>query len=132
VTLSIIGLLVVLGTFYESCRLMLNKPINVKDSLPARALHCFSAINNGRKLLSTKSSGSDNLSCVHGIRFLSTTWVIMGHTWNFSEFQPNVSRFLLIQVCAFGYNRETFNSKSLNFSSFDEIGRTPINGKCKE
>lgn len=24
---------------------------------------------------------SDNLGCVHGIRVISTTWVVMGHTW---------------------------------------------------
>ncbi|XP_015913387.1 nose resistant to fluoxetine protein 6-like [Parasteatoda tepidariorum] len=41
---------------------------------------CFSMIENGRKILKTKSSG-DQLLSIHGIRFLSLTWVILGHTY---------------------------------------------------
>lgn len=41
---------------------------------------CFSAIENGRKVLSTKAIPSD-LSCLHGIRALSATWIILLHTY---------------------------------------------------
>lgn len=45
-------------------------------------LDCFSAVKNGEKLLSMKrSADSGDLACLHGIRFLSTCWVVIGHTW---------------------------------------------------
>lgn len=46
-------------------------------------LHCFSALSNGRKLLSLSGgsdSSSDNLSCLNGIRFVTTFWLICVHT----------------------------------------------------
>ncbi|GFX14324.1 nose resistant to fluoxetine protein 6 [Trichonephila clavipes] len=39
-------------------------------------------ITNFKRLISTKSS-SDNLKCIHGLRFLSITWVVMGHSYFF-------------------------------------------------
>ncbi|XP_046562219.1 nose resistant to fluoxetine protein 6-like [Haliotis rubra] len=42
----------------------------------------FSVYTNGSKLLSTKQS-SDSLRAVHGIRFISMSWVILGHTYFF-------------------------------------------------
>jgi len=46
-------------------------------------LLCFSFYTNGVKLLSATKS-SESLGCVHGIRFISMTWVILGHTLVFS------------------------------------------------
>lgn len=54
---------------------------SASDNAAVSVLHCFSALNNGRKVLSLKSAGSDNLSSLHGIRFFSTCWVVLGHTW---------------------------------------------------
>ncbi|GIY74671.1 nose resistant to fluoxetine protein 6 [Caerostris extrusa] len=45
-----------------------------------RILLCFSAIENGQKILNTNTS-EGQLRSVHGIRFLSLTWVILGHTY---------------------------------------------------
>ena len=38
----------------------------------------FSVYTNGAKLL--RGSQTQDLGCLHGIRFLSMTWVILGHT----------------------------------------------------
>lgn len=40
-------------------------------------------MRNLRKLVSTKSNG-DELNCIHGIRFVTMVWIIIGHTleWN--------------------------------------------------
>ncbi|XP_064631137.1 nose resistant to fluoxetine protein 6-like [Lineus longissimus] len=64
-------------------------------SLPSRLLIAFSAYTNGKKLLSTDQP-DDTLPVLHGIRFLSMTWIISGHAlfWvlitggydNFKEF----------------------------------------------
>ncbi|XP_078685733.1 nose resistant to fluoxetine protein 6-like [Branchiostoma floridae x Branchiostoma belcheri] len=47
-----------------------------------KLLLAFSVRTNTRKLLSTRES-PDSLGCLHGIRFLSMTWVILGHTFGF-------------------------------------------------
>ncbi|KAL8613989.1 hypothetical protein ACOMHN_023224 [Nucella lapillus] len=40
----------------------------------------FSVWTNGSKLLGTDQP-SGSLTCVHGVRFLSMSWVVLGHTW---------------------------------------------------
>ena len=91
---------------HEAWRLYMEQPIDVKrDNLAVRYLHCFSVINNGKKLLSTKAPPG-NLACLNGLRkiwikkwtnfvfgkylirwfsfvgVLSTTWVVMGHSYS--------------------------------------------------
>ncbi|OQV21128.1 Nose resistant to fluoxetine protein 6 [Hypsibius exemplaris] len=46
-------------------------------------LMVFSIYTNTQKLLSV-SSNDQSLTCIHGIRFLSMTWVVLGHTYGFS------------------------------------------------
>ena len=45
-----------------------------------KILLCFSALENGRKILSSKAIASD-LPCLHGIRVLSATWIMLLHTY---------------------------------------------------
>ena len=42
-------------------------------------LLCFSVIANGEKILNTKQAPG-NIAAINGIRTISTTWVILGHT----------------------------------------------------
>ncbi|XP_032794863.2 nose resistant to fluoxetine protein 6 [Daphnia magna] len=83
VVLSSLGLLVVMATVHDAWRMILNEPFDSKkDGHVINVLHCFSALTNGRRLLSMKSTKSpSNLACVHGIRVLSTCWVVIGHSW---------------------------------------------------
>ncbi|XP_033609915.1 nose resistant to fluoxetine protein 6-like [Cryptotermes secundus] len=53
-------------------------------------LLAFSVYSNGKKLLSTKSSG-DTLQAVHGIRFITICWVILGHRYKEDSEAPNIS-----------------------------------------
>ncbi|GAB1602635.1 nose resistant to fluoxetine protein 6-like [Argonauta hians] len=46
----------------------------------SKLLQCFSVYHNGSKLLNT-DQGVATLTCIHGIRFLSMTWVLLGHTY---------------------------------------------------
>lgn len=83
VVLSLLGLVVVAATIHDAWRMLMDEPFeSQKDGPIVSYVHCFSALTNGRKLLSMKVSKSPtNLSCVHGIRVLSTLWVVIGHTW---------------------------------------------------
>ena len=48
-----------------------------------RLLMCFSVLYNTSRLLTVRSTGDTTLDAVHGVRFLSMTWVILGHTFFF-------------------------------------------------
>ncbi|XP_061188236.1 nose resistant to fluoxetine protein 6-like [Saccostrea echinata] len=50
-----------------------------KKNIITRILLAFSVYSNGKKILST-SQPKGTLSAVNGIRFLSMSWVILGHT----------------------------------------------------
>ncbi|CAC5392295.1 unnamed protein product [Mytilus coruscus] len=52
-----------------------NQPGLIGDLLLA-----FSVYTNGAKLFNTKQN-KDILTCINGIRFISMTWVILGHTY---------------------------------------------------
>ncbi|KAK3086996.1 hypothetical protein FSP39_000145 [Pinctada imbricata] len=53
-------------------------PQPLQLGLLERVLLAFSVYTNGKKLLSAKKSAG-SLSALHGIRFLSMSWVILGH-----------------------------------------------------
>lgn len=55
--------------------------------LPMQYFMAFSLYTNTKKWLTTRSSG-DDLGCLHGIRTISTTWVILAHTWYMVTFIP--------------------------------------------
>lgn len=55
-------------------------------------LHCFSARKNSRALLSIKvNSSTDNLSCLHGIRFICMFILIAFHSQ--LKFSSNIYNF---------------------------------------
>ncbi|XP_066292100.1 nose resistant to fluoxetine protein 6-like [Branchiostoma lanceolatum] len=56
-----------------------------KEGVTGRLLLCFSLYTNIGKLLSTKQAPG-SIKCLHGIRFISLTWVILGHTYLIAEY----------------------------------------------
>lgn len=48
---------------------------------PLKLLHCFSAIHNGRKIMSLKKLSLESIKCIHGLRFISIAWIILVHTY---------------------------------------------------
>lgn len=81
-------LIILSATIHESWRMCKGVYFDLReDNKAISALHCFSVLNNGRKVISMKptktSSDNDNLDCLHGIRVLATCWVVIGHTWDY-------------------------------------------------
>ncbi|PVD22479.1 hypothetical protein C0Q70_18293 [Pomacea canaliculata] len=66
-------------------------------------LVAFSIYTNGSKLLSTHQPPG-SFTCIHGIRFLSMTWVVLGHSFLFP---------LSVAVCL----------KQSHFTSAENVGR---------
>lgn len=50
---------------------------------PMKCLLAFSAYTNGLKLVNMKPSSEHELGCIHGIRLLSMSWVLLGHSFGF-------------------------------------------------
>ena len=58
----------------------------------------FSVYTNGAKLLSTEQTAG-SLTCVHGVRFLSMTWVVLGHCFIMPAGAACEHCLLLILLC---------------------------------
>jgi hypothetical protein len=52
---------------------------------------------NGEKILSTRQ-GAGTLTAVNGIRFISMTWVILGHTFAFGYFYAGKIKVHIIHM----------------------------------
>ncbi|XP_055304069.1 nose resistant to fluoxetine protein 6-like isoform X1 [Sitodiplosis mosellana] len=78
VTIALLGTvlcLIILSTIYD-----ILYTINNREK--SQALLAFSFYTNGMKLFSYKKTKSpDMMHCVHGIRAISTQWVVLGHTY---------------------------------------------------
>ncbi|XP_057365447.1 nose resistant to fluoxetine protein 6-like [Daphnia carinata] len=116
-TLGVIGLLIFLATAHESWRMYRGISFSGSDNAAVSVLHCFSALNNGRKVLSLKSAGSDNLSSLHGIRFFSTCWVVLGHTW-LKGIMSNVINPNMVVEEAMRWEMETIINATVSVDSF--------------
>ncbi|GFU40128.1 nose resistant to fluoxetine protein 6, partial [Nephila pilipes] len=78
----LLGFLVLLGTWIETR----SPPENIHSkNLLHKIILSFSMISNFKQLVSTKTS-KDNLSSLHGIRFLSLTWMVLCHSYLFPGF----------------------------------------------
>uniref|UniRef100_K1RC99 Nose resistant to fluoxetine protein 6 n=1 Tax=Magallana gigas TaxID=29159 RepID=K1RC99_MAGGI len=130
IILSFFGLLVLCGTVYEF-RQEIKKSAQMKPKSESdhydvigtlgAILKSFSIITNAPKLLSGKS-GPGAITCLHGIRFFSITWIILGHTYNyglvtnpgvmttinFVDAVPMTQRFTYQAVVGAGYAVDTF------------------------
>ncbi|XP_066293459.1 nose resistant to fluoxetine protein 6-like isoform X2 [Branchiostoma lanceolatum] len=73
-----------------------------KEGITGRLLLCFSLYTNIGKLLSTKQAPG-SIKCLHGIRFISMTWVILGHTYVFciQQFDNPLQAFETVQTFTF-------------------------------
>ena len=72
--LGLLGLAVLLGSLHDAWA----GTMTSSDENSIRALRCFSIQANWRSLFST-GTPSDALSCLHGIRVLTTGWIVFSH-----------------------------------------------------
>ena len=90
--LWVMGVLIFVSTLLDLWQRFVSK-----NRFPDRFLGLvqgFSAYHNTCKLFNT-NTGSDNLGCINGIRFISMTWVVMGHTFQQFLSVPFLNNFLV-------------------------------------
>jgi hypothetical protein len=90
VAFSILGGLLVLGTLVDIIRTILHvydtdhTAPERTPSFPIKLCLAFSLYSNFIAIMSTKkTAGSDSLDSLNGIRFISMTWVLLGHCFLF-------------------------------------------------
>ncbi|XP_039271604.2 nose resistant to fluoxetine protein 6-like [Styela clava] len=92
VIFGILGTLIILATTYEIIIILKEKQATykngkeqIKKDIPAygKAILSFSVIKNTKALLDTEQK-EGNLECLHGLRFISMSWIILGHTVSFT------------------------------------------------
>jgi len=76
--LVVLGSLLLAGTFYDIHNRMMKKEIRNYKGMSS-VLMSFSAIRNTEKILDTTRPSGASIPALDGIRFLSTTWVVLGH-----------------------------------------------------
>ncbi|XP_019618975.1 PREDICTED: nose resistant to fluoxetine protein 6-like [Branchiostoma belcheri] len=85
--------------------------------IAGRVLLCFSLYTNIGKLLSTKQAPG-SITCLHGIRFISLTWVILAHTYGFarnrSHFDNPIEPFEIVKTFTF----QAINNSFIAVDSF--------------
>lgn len=69
----------------DSTELLCDQPVYEESSRAKfmKYLLAFSVFTNAPKILSVK--GKDNISCLHGLRFLTMALIIFGHTFTFAS-----------------------------------------------
>jgi len=102
VAFSILGVLLALGTLADILRRVLqvyqseDSPSHPQPpSFGLRLCLAFSLYTNFIALMSTKkSTGTDNLDVLNGMRFISMTWVVLGHNFLFVSSYLTISNGL--------------------------------------
>ena len=86
IVFGILAILAVAGTVYDVTKRMGDRKQDTKDDKPKpnAFLMAFSLLANSEYIFSSKNSGSDRLGCLEGVRALSMTWVVLGHSFYFS------------------------------------------------
>jgi hypothetical protein len=73
-----------------------------------KLVNIFSAYTNSKRIFA-RGDGNSDLDCVHGIRFLSTCYVVIGHRYLMLMFFPSINSLKIMDV-------SESDSKSVKFS----------------
>ncbi|XP_045034184.1 nose resistant to fluoxetine protein 6 isoform X2 [Daphnia magna] len=79
-----LGITVIVATLYDVW--IIDDRKNSQKPFALQMLHCFSAKKNCTTLFSTEDDLEDSLSCLHGVRILTTCWIVLIHFAGASTF----------------------------------------------
>ena len=99
IVLGILSFFIVLGTFIDILRIGFDyykndvtKKSPSQTNLGLKLLLSFSLYTNLKAIMATNQQGSETLTCLNGMRFISMTWVVLGHNFAFI-FNANINNF---------------------------------------
>lgn len=99
VIFGILAVLILLGTLTD---ILLNLIMfgeaksKQNDGFWTKVFCSFSLYSNWKAVMSTHAGGQDTLTCLHGMRFISMTWVVLGHSFIFTSVYSNVKNPILL------------------------------------
>ena len=111
--LAFFGVLLFIGTLFDVGINVFEMKELPKNLLPA--VQGFSIYTNVRKILNTGSGGSDpnSLGCINGLKYISISWIVLGHTlWEYC----NVSGYNAFTNSAVATGKTEFNQTQVNLS----------------
>ncbi|XP_076455759.1 nose resistant to fluoxetine protein 6-like [Babylonia areolata] len=94
-----------------------------EEGVLSKMLLSFSVLRNGEKVLSCKQNPAD-IGCLHGIRVLSITWVILGHA--FTMLGPATGNGLYMYKLMERFTFTVFPSGVLAVDTFFLLRLTPL------
>lgn len=106
---SLISAVLVMSSGYDLYYYLLNKGILVVLTLlvqhlnffvdvPNQLWQTFSIFHNGKKLFRLSKPTKEHLQVIHGVRVISTMWIVIGHTFQFQETFPVTNQQFVIDV----------------------------------
>ena len=80
--LSLFALLVTTSTLMDIANRHFKAKINTKANLLMKMLDCFSIYTNTEKFLQAGKASPSEIGCLHGMRFITISWIILGHVYS--------------------------------------------------
>ncbi|KAG8178209.1 hypothetical protein JTE90_026977 [Oedothorax gibbosus] len=101
--IGLFGLLMVLGTSLDVITILRRgddpEPPSVTKKTWFRFLVCFSAYTNYLKLINvSQKEDQKHLAAVNGIRYITVTWVIVGHSYLYADYNQMSQGMRLAQL----------------------------------
>ena len=96
---GILGFFIIIGTLADLLNIAVGyykDELTEKPQQPGfgmKILLSFSLYTNLKAIMSTNQHSGDTLTCLNGMRFISMTWVVLGHNFSF-VFGANVNGFV--------------------------------------
>ena len=91
VMFGILGFFIALGTIVDL--LFHIQGASETKRFGIKLLLSFSLYSNFNDIMSSNTGGKDTLTCLHGIRFISMTWVVLGHNFLYMSRDSNLKNF---------------------------------------
>ena len=116
--IGMISIVIIIGTFIDLTIKFFQADIYSERCI--QVFQGFSAYSNIVKLFSTNNVRSDSLTCINGIRFISMTWVLLGHSYsNLQGAVPVANLLSMLELDGPIYGNVAFQAVLNAFPSVD-------------
>jgi hypothetical protein len=80
--LSLFAMVVTMATLVDVANRHFGAQIDTQSNVAMKVLDCFSIYTNTEKFLDTSKASQSEIGCLHGMRFITISWIILGHVYS--------------------------------------------------